>query len=94
MLQAEWDLLLSHVDRQRPEMGKLRAEGREGGRRLEKDQDWVAGFCGFCPFLERGNMLFKRDLKQETRGLLILNACRDLGPGSGPETQGIHGLAC
>lgn len=32
---------------------------------MEKYQGWVAGFCGFSPFLEKKNMLFKRDLKQE-----------------------------
>lgn len=50
-LQAEWDLLLIHVDRQRPRRGKLRAEsrGQGGGRVLEKEQDCGAGFCGFLP---------------------------------------------
>jgi hypothetical protein len=73
--------------------GETEDKGQGQGRVFERYQGWVAGFCGFSPFLGRGNMLFKRDLKQETRGLLILNACRDLGPGSGLETQGIHHLA-
>lgn len=67
--------------------------GHGGDKVLEKYQGCGAGLCGFPPFLERGNMLFKCDLKQETQGLLILNACRDLGHGSGLETQGMHHLA-
>lgn len=64
-LQAEEDLLLIHADRQKSRRGKLRKRAG-GGRVLEKYQGRVAGFCGFSPFLKRGNMLLKRALEQET----------------------------
>lgn len=57
--------MLIHVDWQTPRRGKLRKR-TGGGRVLEKYQGRVAGFCGFSPFLKRGNMLLKHALRRET----------------------------
>lgn len=64
-LQAEEDLLLIQADRQKPRRGILR---EEGGRKKSVGEvpGRVAEFCGFSPFLKRGNMLLKRALEQET----------------------------
>lgn len=54
----------------------------------------TSGCWGCSPPRERRNMLYVHDLNQETRSLLILSACQNLGPDSGLPTQGVQYPAC
>ena len=68
------------------------AEGRGEVGESQGDRAAQGCLCSGHLLLERGNMVYVRVLNQETRRLLILSACRSLGPSSGCVSSSLRTL--